>query len=172
MWPVQGRCAALRNSALRYWPLAVAVLVLDLLSKWAANAYLDYGQPLAVLPHFNLTLHYNTGAAFSFLADAGGWQRWAFSLLALVMIAVMLWWLHRLPPRLNCEALGLHLVIGGAAGNLLERLWDGRVTDFFDFYIGSWHYATFNGADVAITLGAVCLVVHEFILRPRQERSS
>jgi signal peptidase II len=170
MWPVKGRCAALRDSALRYWPLAMGVLALDLLSKWAANVWLPYGEPVPVVPFFNLTLHFNTGAAFSFLADAGGWQRWAFALLAVVMIGVMVWWLRRLPPQLDCEVAGLHLIIAGALGNLLERLWDGRGTDFFDFYIGSWHYATFNVADVAITLGAFCLILHEFILKPRQDR--
>ncbi len=162
----------MRDSALRYWPLALLVVALDLLSKWAANAFLTYAEPVAVLPHFNLTLHYNTGAAFSFLADAGGWQRWAFAALAVAMVTGMVWWLKKLPPRLGCEALGLHLVIGGALGNLLERLWDGRVTDFFDFYIGSWHYATFNVADVAISLGAFCLILQEFVLKPRKERSA
>ncbi len=169
MWPVKARCAALRDSALRYWPLALTVLALDLLSKWAANIWLTYGEPLAVLPHFNLTLHYNTGAAFSFLADAGGWQRWAFVALAIVMVVGMLWWLKRLPARLTCESAALWAVIGGASGNLVERLWDGRVTDFFDFYIGSWHYATFNVADVAISLGAFCLLLHEFVLGSRRE---
>ena len=159
----------MHNSALKYWWLGMAALVLDLLSKWAANTYLTFMQPVAVLPHFNLMLNYNTGAAFSFLADAGGWQRWAFVVLGVVMVAGMLWWLRKLPPRLNCESGALWLVIGGALGNLVERLLDGRVTDFFDFYWGSWHYATFNVADVAISVGAFCLILQEFVLKKRTE---
>ncbi len=158
----------MRDSGWRFWPLALAVLALDALSKWAANLWLEFGRPLAVLPHFNLTLNYNTGAAFSFLADAGGWQRWFFIGLALAMVAGMLWWLRRLPPRLGCETAGLWLIVGGALGNLIERLLWGRVTDFFDFYIGHWHYATFNVADVAISLGAACLLWQEFVLNRRR----
>lgn len=161
----------MRNTALRFAWLGLAVLLLDLASKWAANAWLTLHEPLPVLPHFNLTLNYNTGAAFSFLADAGGWQRWGFTVLAIVMVAALLWWLRRLPPRLTCESAGLWLVIGGALGNLVERIYDGRVTDFFDFYWGDWHYATFNVADVGISVGAVCLIVHEFWGRKRQESS-
>lgn len=160
----------MRESAWRFGWIGLLVLSLDLLSKWAANQWLPHGEPVALLPFFNLTLHYNTGAAFSFLADAGGWQRWGFVVLAVVMVGAMLWWLRRLPSRLTCESGGLWLIIGGALGNLIERLWDGRVTDFFDFYIGSWHYPTFNMADVGITVGAFCLIWQEFVLRPRQQR--
>ncbi|RMF13755.1 MAG: lipoprotein signal peptidase [Gammaproteobacteria bacterium] len=159
----------MRDSALKFFWLGLAVLLLDLASKWAANTWLTLHELLPVLPHFNLTLNYNTGAAFSFLADAGGWQRWGFTVLAVVMVAGLLWWLRRLPPRLTCESAGLWLVIGGALGNLVERIYDGRVTDFFDFYWGDWHYATFNVADVGISVGAFCLIVHEFWGRKRQE---
>ncbi len=159
----------MRDSALKFGWLGMVVLLVDLASKWAANRWLTPQEPWAVMPHFNLTLHYNTGAAFSFLADAGGWQRWLFTLLAVGMVIGLLWWLRRLPSRMSCESAGLWFVIGGALGNLFERLYDGRVTDFFDFYWGDWHYATFNVADVGITLGAVCLIVHEFFGRAKRE---
>jgi signal peptidase II len=93
-----------------------------------------------------------------------------FSLLALGVSVILLTWLAKLPPKLTVEVWGLNLVLGGAIGNVIDRFLAGRVTDFIDFYIGTWHYATFNIADAAITVGAGLLILSELWLKPRQEK--
>ena len=122
---------------------------------------LVYHQPVAVAPHLNFTLTYNTGAAFSFLRDAGGWQRWFFSALALGVAVFVVVWLKRLPAPARWLPCALALVLGGAVGNLIDRLLrkDGAVVDFIDVYYQSWHFPAFNVADSAISVGAVMLLV-------------
>ncbi|BBP46702.1 lipoprotein signal peptidase [Thiosulfatimonas sediminis] len=153
------------STALKTLWIAVLVIVIDHITKYLAVTHLTFGEPVPVIDHLNWTLAYNYGAAFSFLADSGGWQRWFFVGLAFVMTAFMLWWLKKLPAKLTTESLALNLVIGGAIGNVIDRILEGRVTDFIDFYIGTWHYATFNIADIAISLGAILLIVHELFFR-------
>lgn len=160
-----------QTSALTTTWLAVVLVILDQLTKYWINAVLVFGEPVAVMPHLNFTLVYNQGAAFSFLADMGGWQRWGFSALAIVVSLVLVYWLKTLPKRWTMEVVGINLVLGGALGNVIDRLAEGHVTDFIDFYIGSWHYATFNVADIAISAGAFCLVVSEFFLKSKQASS-
>jgi signal peptidase II len=161
----------MRQTAMRTLWVALAMIVIDQLTKVWAVGSLTLGEPVAVLPHLNWTLVYNYGAAFSFLADMGGWQRWFFTALALLVSTILLAWLRKLPNRLNTETWGINLVLGGALGNLIDRVVEGRVTDFVDFYIGSWHYATFNVADIAITVGAGLLILSELILKPRAEKA-
>lgn len=161
----------LNESGLRYLWLAGLVLVLDQITKYLALSYLTFGQPLAVMPHFNLTLVFNYGAAFSFLADMGGWQRWFFALLAIAVSAGLVFWLSKLKAKPTFEVLGLNLILAGAIGNLIDRVLFGKVTDFLDFYYGSWHYATFNVADIAISVGAAMLIIYEFFLRPKDKTS-
>ncbi|WP_319380818.1 signal peptidase II [Thiomicrorhabdus sp.] len=153
------------STALKTLWITVLVVLVDHLTKYLAVSYLNFGVPHEVMPYLNWTLVYNHGAAFSFLADMGGWQRWFFALLAVAMSAILLVWLKKLPAGLSVEALGINLILGGAVGNLIDRIWSGKVTDFIDFYIGTWHYATFNVADVAITVGAILLIVNEFFLK-------
>ncbi len=160
------------QSGLRYLWLAGLVLVLDQITKYLAVTYLTFAVPVAVMPHFNLTLVYNYGAAFSFLADMGGWQRWFFAILALAVSAGLLFWLSKLKAKPTFEVLGLNLILAGAIGNLIDRVLFGKVTDFLDFYYGSWHYATFNIADVAISVGAAMLIIYEFFLKPKAEKAS
>lgn len=155
------------NSALKTLWLAILFIGLDQLTKGIATTYLMLGQPVEVLPHLNFTLVYNHGAAFSFLADMGGWQRWFFTLLALGVSGALLIWLSKLPKAWSFEVIGINLILSGALGNLIDRALMGKVTDFIDFYIGSWHYATFNVADMAISLGAFLLVVSELWIKPR-----
>ncbi len=148
------------SRALGGWLLVAALVIgLDQLTKVLAEHYLVYGQSLPVLPHFDLTLAYNTGAAFSFLADAGGWQRWFFTVLALLVSAFIIVWLRRLGPQEKATALALALILGGALGNLIDRLRLGHVIDFIDLYYGSYHWPAFNLADSAITVGAALLVM-------------
>jgi signal peptidase II len=139
--------------------LSGAVLILDQCSKLIADALLVLHQPVALLPFLNLRLAYNSGAAFSFLHDAAGWQRWFFIALALIVMSVLVLWLRRLAANQTGTALALSLILGGAAGNLIDRVVYGHVVDFIDFYYRSWHWPTFNVADSAITAGAVLLIL-------------
>lgn len=149
-----------KPNALPWLLLSAVLIVLDQLSKWWALATLQpAGVPHPVIPGLlNWTLVYNPGAAFSFLAMGSGWQRWLFVALALVISAVLVAWLARTPRRDWRTALPLALVVGGAIGNLIDRLHAARVTDFIDFYFRDWHYPVFNVADCGVTVGAVLLV--------------
>lgn len=156
--------------AWRWYALALLVVALDQLSKGLARQWLVYGQPVTVLPVFDLSLHFNPGAAFSFLAGAGGWQRWFFSALALVVSAVLLVWLARLRPGQWLLALALALILGGAIGNVIDRLWLGHVTDFIALHWNHRYFPAFNLADSAITLGAIALIL-DTVLHPEQHGS-
>ncbi|WP_321276008.1 signal peptidase II [Thiomicrorhabdus indica] len=153
------------STALKTLWIAVLVIIFDHITKYLAVTNLTFGEPVPVIDHLNWTLAYNYGAAFSFLADMDGWQRWFFVVLAFGMTVFMLWWLKKLPNKITTEVVALNLVIGGAIGNVIDRILEGRVTDFIDFYIGSWHYATFNIADIAISVGAFLLIYSEFFLK-------
>ena len=148
-----------QGSQLWLW-LALAVAIADQGSKLLAEHWLATHEPVAVFPFFNLFLTYNTGAAFSFLRDAGGWQRWLFATLSVGVGVFIVVWLRRIPPDQRWLACALALVLGGAAGNLVDRLFriDGGVVDFIDIYYGTWHWPAFNVADSAISIGAVMLV--------------
>ncbi len=145
--------------------LSAVVIALDQLTKWMAEANLDFGQPVAIIPHLNMTLAYNEGAAFSFLAGLGGVQRWLFAALAIIVSVFIIGWLRRLAKDRVVTAIGLALVLGGAIGNLVDRLLYGKVIDFVDVYFDipwvmeNYHFATFNVADIAITCGAALLVI-------------
>jgi len=149
-----------QQTSLRWLWLALAVVVVDQGSKQLAEHLLLKHDPIAVLPSFNLFLTYNTGAAFSFLRDAGGWQRWLFATLSIGVSVFIVFWLRRIPAGQKWLACALALVLGGAVGNLIDRLFrvDGAVVDFIDVYYGTWHWPAFNVADSAISIGAVMLV--------------
>lgn len=148
------------NALIWLW-LSALVIALDQLSKWwALHALQPMGVPHPVIPGFlNWTLAFNRGAAFSFLADGAGWQRWFFVVLAFVICAVLVVWLARTPRRDWRNGLPLALIIGGALGNVIDRLHAAQVTDFIQVYFRQWSYPVFNLADGAITAGAVSLVV-------------
>jgi len=137
--------------------LAALIVMLDLGAKYLASTLLDLHVPVPVLPFFNLTLTYNSGAAFSFLSDAGGWQRWLFIGLSIAVSAILIHWLRGVPRGEIRLPAALALVLGGALGNLWDRLTSGAVMDFIDLYYHGWHWPTFNLADAAITLGAFLL---------------
>lgn len=147
--------------ALSWLALSLLVVALDQASKfWALGALQPAGVPHPVIAGLlNWTLTFNTGAAFSFLASGAGWQRWFFVGLALVICAVLVVWLSRTSRRDWRTALPLALIIGGAVGNLIDRLHASAVTDFIHFYFRQWNYAVFNLADCAISVGAVLLIV-------------
>jgi signal peptidase II len=147
----------------RWLWLSVLVVVADQVTKaWVSGALRPYELVPVIDGFFNLTLAFNTGAAFSFLAQGGGWQRWLLSGLAVVVAIVLVVWLTRLDRSERWTAAALSLVIGGAVGNLLDRLRFGHVVDFLDFYLGSWHWPAFNVADSAITVGVAILLLASF----------
>lgn len=138
--------------------ISALVVVLDQLTKWAALKYLTRHLEVPVIPFVNLTLVYNRGAAFGFLNSADGWQNLFFIAIALIACAVIVYLILRLQQNDIMVGLGLSLILGGAAGNLIDRLLHGYVIDFVDLYYGSWHWPAFNVADSAITIGATLLV--------------
>ena len=144
---------------LKWLWLSGLVIALDQVSKWLAEQFLPPGQPVPVLSSFNLTLLYNTGAAFSFLAQAGGWQRWFFLLLSLTISVALVIWIGRLQRGQTLLAIALSLILGGAVGNLIDRVVHGHVIDFIQLYYQRWYWPAFHVADSAITVGAVLLVL-------------
>ncbi|MBU1689580.1 MAG: lipoprotein signal peptidase [Gammaproteobacteria bacterium] len=141
--------------------LSAVIVVLDQLSKQWVSQSLDFGEVIAVMPSFNLVLAYNSGAAFSFLAGAGGWQRGFFSGIA-VVAAVVIVYLLRKHRGEKLFSLALAMILGGALGNLIDRVLLGHVVDFLDFYVQAYHWPAFNVADMAITGGAGLLIWDSF----------
>lgn len=150
----------------RWLTIALLLIVLDQITKLYFDSAYSYGQRVNVLPIFDFTLLYNRGAAFSFLASEAGWQRWFFTVLGIVASTVIIWLLRRNlnQPRF-CWALTL--ILGGALGNVIDRMAYGHVIDFLLFYWNNWYYPAFNVADICITCGAILLIVDE-LLRSRK----
>ncbi|WP_137818240.1 signal peptidase II [Pseudomonas sp. 2FG] len=155
---------ASRFGRLAWLWLSVLVFVLDQASKFYFEGALTLHQQIVVIPdYFSWTLAYNTGAAFSFLADSSGWQRWLFALIALGVSAVLVVWLKRLKVEETWLAIALALVLGGALGNLYDRVMLGHVVDFIlVHWQNRWYFPAFNIADSAITLGAILLALDMF----------
>ena len=152
---------------MRWLGLSALVIVLDQISKLGISSHFVYGESLHVTGIFNLVLAHNKGAAFSMLNDAGGWQRWMFSIIA-VVAAVWITWLLRRHPQQKLFCFALALILGGALGNLIDRISYGYVVDFLDFYWGNHHFPAFNIADSAITCGAALLLLDSFINKPEK----
>jgi len=147
---------------LKWLWLSLLAVILDQASKLAIAGSMHLYQSIQIVPYFNLTYVHNTGAAFSFLSEAGGWQRWFFAGLALVISGVIAVWLARLKQHETLLAVALSLVLGGAIGNLIDRLAYGYVIDFLDVYYQTWHWPAFNIADSAITLGVMLMLAESF----------
>ncbi len=152
---------AKKNSGLMLWlGVAAVVVLLDQLSKITMSRLLAYGDSETITRYFNLVMVYNQGAAFSFLSTQGGWQRWFFSALAAGVSIFIVWMLKKnAQQRMFCWSLSL--VLGGAIGNLIDRIAYGHVIDFLDIHVGGWHWPAFNVADGAITIGAALFVLDE-----------
>ena len=149
--------------------LSALIIVLDLWTKQLALDHLVYGRPVVFLEGFwNWTLAYNTGAAFSFLAEASGWQRWFFAALAVGISGLLTVWLFRTPRGDWRNALPFALIIGGALGNFVDRIRFGYVVDFIDWHWRGYHWPAFNIADSAIVVGAIALIVFGFGHRPKE----
>lgn len=147
---------------LKWLWLSLVVLSLDQASKLAVASTMRLYESIQIAPFFRLTYVHNTGAAFSFLSEAGGWQRWFFAALAFVISIVITAWLARLKKHETLLAVSLALVLGGAVGNLIDRLAYGYVIDFLDVYYQAWHWPAFNIADSAITLGVGLMLLESF----------
>ncbi len=145
-----------------YWLwLSFAVILLDLFSKYLAVKFLDLHTAVGVFPGFNFYLAHNKGSAFSFLAEAGGWQHWFFIVIAIILSILILIWMGRMSVSQRWGLAGLSLILSGAIGNAINRLYSGYVIDFVDLYIKSYHWPTFNIADMAICLGVIFLIINE-----------
>ncbi len=143
--------------------VSIIIIVADQVTKLIADANLIVNQSkIVVFSWFNITLHYNPGAAFSFLSDAGGWQRWFFTIISLVVSVILCVWLYRLSREEKLLSWSLALILGGAVGNLIDRVAYGHVIDFIQWHYQGSNFPTFNIADAAITVGACLLLISTF----------
>tara|TARA_R110002126_G_scaffold262651_2_gene405561 strand:+ start:93 stop:737 length:645 start_codon:yes stop_codon:yes gene_type:complete len=159
------------SRAFVWYILALVIVIIDQWTKWLAETKLTFHDPVPVIePFLNWTLAYNYGAAFSFLADAGGWQKWFFSGLALLMSLFLIIYLIKAPRKATLLSFGLALVLGGAVGNLIDRLLHGHVIDFIHVhYADVWHYPIFNIADIGISIGVLLIVIDMLFLEKKRE---
>jgi signal peptidase II len=149
----------LKTTALRWWWIVLLVFVVDIATKQFMNEWLSYARPVFVLPVLDFTLLYNKGAAFSFLADQSGWQRWFFTIVSAVVSVVLVFWLKSLPRQQVWLGIALALILGGALGNLFDRALYGYVIDFISVHWEDAYFPAFNVADSAITVGAIMMGV-------------
>jgi signal peptidase II len=157
------------ETGLRWLWLTVIFLVIDQITKhWVAGTF-DYRETLAVLPFFNLTYVHNPGAAFSFLADQGGWQRWFFTVIASVASIVFVVWMAKTPKEQKLLSISFALILSGAVGNLIDRVLLGYVIDFLDFHWAGYHFAAFNVADSMIFIGAALMILDSFKQEPAKK---
>jgi len=159
---------SLSKHMVKWLSLSGLVILLDLVSKYYINTHFDYAVPYPVMPCFNLTLLYNTGAAFSFLANESGWQRWFFVALASIVSLALIKWLTTLRKE-PMVAMAVALILGGALGNLYDRITLGYVVDFLHFYWNDHHFPAFNIADSAITVGAGLMILDVFIGKKKSD---
>ncbi len=152
--------------------LSGIVVALDQFTKWYIVSHFALFELLSVGPALEITRMHNEGAAFGLLAQAGGWQRWFFLGLAAVIGVAIVWWLYTLPARGHYWlAVGLALILGGAAGNAYDRFTDGYVVDFLHFHLGDAYFPAFNVADIAITTGAIMLII-DALMHSRRSRAA
>jgi signal peptidase II len=152
--------------------LTIFAIVLDQVSKITVDHLMHLYQSIPVLPSFNITYVHNYGAAFSFLSDADGWQRWLFTFLATAVSVVIAVWLARLKKHETLLAVSLALILGGAIGNLIDRVAYGYVIDFIDVYYQAWHFPVFNIADSAISLGVFLMILESLGIGKQLETES
>lgn len=162
------------NSRFYTWTaIAALVVAADQVTKWAVVKWIALYEKIPLNSFINLTHHKNPGAAWSFLADAGGWQRWFFIALASIVSVVLVVWLWRIRnERQAVLSAGLALVLGGAIGNLIDRVVSGEVTDFIQVWFGSWAFPSFNVADAGITVGAALLIIDALFFSGREQEEN
>lgn len=162
------------NSAVVYYIIGLIVLILDQISKHHFEAVMDLGDTITLIdPVFNWTLAYNHGAAFSFLANQDGWQKWFFALLGLVVSGFIIAYLRKVPKSATLLSVGLAMVLGGAIGNVIDRVLYGYVIDFIHVhYADAWHYPIFNVADIGISIGMVLVVFDMLFLEKKRNQTT
>lgn len=158
-----------KSTGLRWLWLAIVMLIVDQVTKQTVVALMDYRESIAVFPFFNFTYVHNPGAAFSFLADQDGWQRWFFTIIASVVSVLLIYWMAKTPKQDKLIAIAFALILSGAVGNLIDRLMFGYVIDFLDFYVGNKHWPAFNIADSAIFIGAGLMIIDALKGEKKQE---
>jgi len=159
-----------RASGLRYLWITVLMVIVDQITKvWVAAEFELYESRVVIDGLFNLTYVHNYGAAFSFLSDGGGWQRWFFTVIAIAISAVLLIWLRRNPVNFWRQNLSFALILSGAIGNVADRMVYGYVIDFLDVHYQGWHWPAFNVADMAITIGAALMLLEAFVENRRDD---
>ncbi len=162
-----------KHGASQWLWLSLLIIVADQVSKWWIRTRFDLYERIEILPWLDITRLHNTGAAFSFLSDAGGWQRWMFIGLALVVTLFIMIWLRRLPRTgQTLLAIALALIVGGALGNVIDRAMLGYVVDFISVHQGTWYFPAFNVADSAISVGATLLILEALLDGRRKEPKS
>ncbi len=154
--------------AIPWFVLALIIVGIDQWSKFMVMHHLQFEKPVPIFPFFNLVLRFNQGAAFSLFGQQPGWQILFLSCISILVIIVVSMWLLRLKYPDTWTACALSLLLGGAAGNLIDRLVNNYVVDFFDFHLGTWHYATFNLADSAIVASIIMLLMKTLFCRPKR----
>ena len=156
------------NSGLRWLWLTALIVIIDLASKQWIVHHFHLGESWSLLPVLNISYVLNPGAAFSFLADSSGWQRWLFAVIAVAIVGLLLWFMSRIQASVRLLNCAYALIIGGALGNLFDRLVHGMVVDFIDFHVKNWHFPTFNLADSAICIGAALIVIDGLFNSPQK----
>jgi signal peptidase II len=151
------------RTGLRWLWVTLLVVVIDQVSKLLLIQHLEPFRPVAVLPSLNFLLTFNTGVSFSFLQLPGGWQRWPLALFAIVIVVVLLGWLRRIAADRRLLGIAVAVILGGAIGNLIDRVVNGQVTDFIQVYYGGWSFAIFNLADAAITIGVALILLDNLL---------
>ncbi len=159
------------RQACLWYLIALVVVVLDQLSKMWVSKHLVYAEPITLTSFFNFTLLHNHGAAFSFLSDAGGWQRWFFAIIAMSVSGVLVVWIARAVAHNQREAFALSFILGGALGNLVDRIVLGYVVDFIVVHYDDNFFPAFNLADSAITLGALILIADMFLTKEKKSHA-
>lgn len=161
----ENKVKKLLTSGLVWSWVAILIIAIDRISKMWVVTNLQLHEPVAVLPVFNLTLWYNTGAAFSFLHNMSGWQNWFLGSLAFIVSIVVIGWMARIPARSWWLSIALAFILGGALGNAWDRILYGYVIDFLSFHWGDWYFAIFNVADSAICVGAAMVLLHWLLVK-------
>ena len=159
------------STGLRWLWLTVLVLVSDILIKQYVYQNFKLYEPIEVMPFFNLMYAQNFGAAFSFLADEGGWQRWFFAGIAIAISLILMVMMYRDSAKKRLNNIAYALIIAGAIGNLIDRLMHGFVVDYLDVYVGEWHWPTFNLADMGICIGAALIIIESFLPSEKSEKT-
>ncbi|NOI64785.1 signal peptidase II [Vibrio sp. 99-8-1] len=168
--PTSLESMSLQQSGVRWLWLATLVFIADIGIKYLVMNRMGFGwdNRIEILPFFNFLYVHNYGAAFSFLSEQGGWQRWFFSAIAFIVCGMLVYWMSKLPAKEKWNNIAYALIIGGAIGNVYDRLVHGFVVDYLDFFWGNYHWPAFNLADSAICIGAAMIILDGFRKKPTE----